>query len=201
MIPDAVKSGFVEGAWYTRYREYARDAHAFVEELHAALSQIDSVNLAVVDGNVRRDQLTPEVKTLFRRSDRLSTAARVFSAMSAEAFINLYGVVRLGESVYQKKLERQSILNKLDLLFLICESIVLEEKDEIRTTLQRLAEQRNALVHNKAKELDPNNLRQDDEIPNAAHEALRLMGRFFELFDELVPSSKPYLLDGVDPDD
>jgi hypothetical protein len=72
--------------------------------------------------------------------------------MAAEALLNFYGVVRLGETFYKRNLERMSIIPKLELLIAICDNKLLPKDAEISLVLRRVSERRNALVHPKPRE-------------------------------------------------
>jgi hypothetical protein len=74
--------------------------------------------------------------------------------MSIEAFLNAYGVEYLGEDVYNRKLERLSINQKLKKLLATCKNKLIDDKAEISIILRRLFERRNQIVHPKASEFD-----------------------------------------------
>ena len=113
--------------------------------------------------------------------------------MAVEAFLNFYGVVRLGEQTFQRQLERQGLVPKLEKLFLICEAIDLETGDELHQSAVAISKQRNQLVHQKAREFDPErgeSQRLGAHVPGAAQEAVAEMKRFFTLFEEVLPEAR-----------
>ena len=76
----------------------------------------------------------------------------VFSCMAVESFLNGYGVTRLGEAFYVQYYERLSIHQKLAALLATCDGILVDKSDEIVTTVRRLFDRRNRLVHPKTRE-------------------------------------------------
>ncbi len=117
-------------------------------------------------------------------------AATVFAAMAVESFLNLYGVIRLGEESFQKHYERLGLSAKTAAVVASCCSIVLEVDDEIVSVVSRLSSTRNALVHPKAKELRPGQARSGQTTPHErATGALEDAMRFFALFVALDPEA------------
>lgn len=135
----------------------------------------------------------PELYALVRRRDRLSDSVRIFAALAAEGFLNYYGVVRLGEEVFNVHFERLGLIPKLRTLLLVCDSISISTDDPLARALAQLANGRNSLAHPKAKEYPgyvPAEERPDVPVPEAAREAVSSMKSFFEQFVLLVPGSK-----------
>jgi hypothetical protein len=56
-----------------------------------------------------------------RKRDLLSDAVKIFSAMAVGAFLNYYGVVRLGEDECASHFERLGLVPKLRTLLLVCD--------------------------------------------------------------------------------
>jgi hypothetical protein len=61
----------------------------------------------------------------------LSASAQIYCSMSVEAFLNFYGVCRLGEEFYKRNLERSGIVQKLETLLESCDGILLAADEEI----------------------------------------------------------------------
>jgi len=119
------------------------------------------------------------------------SAAVVYAAMAVEGFLNYYGVKRLGEEFYRENLERLSPHRKLAALIATCTGQLLPNQAELVAIVRRLARQRNALVHPKAKEPKPR--RSGPHVhpaaPHTAADSVRDMERFFELFIQLDPEA------------
>jgi hypothetical protein len=82
-----------------------------------------------------------------------SEAAIVFAALAVEAFLNLYGVIRLGEGFYVRHFERLSISAKVAAIVASCTGQILEDTDEILIAANRLRSIRNDLAHPKVTEI------------------------------------------------
>ena len=117
----------------------------------------------------------------------------LFAAMAIEAFINFYGVSRLGEEQFKQHVERLPIERKMQLLLLICDGLEVEKGDRLIIALKAVADRRNALAHPKAKQVprdQPARDRSGWPIPEAAQEQIQTMREFFSEFGRLVPRSR-----------
>jgi hypothetical protein len=83
--------------------------------------------------------------------DQLSDSIRVYAAMAVEGFLNWYGVLRLGEAVFNEHFERLSLVTKAKTLLLVCDSLTLTRDDPLLAVMDKVAQSRNALVHPKAR--------------------------------------------------
>ena len=84
---------------------------------------------------------------------RAGLSSILFACMSIEAFINHYGVKRLGETFYKRFIERFGITEKIAVLVLICSQKIIEQHSPIITKARNLFDTRNRLVHPKAREI------------------------------------------------
>jgi hypothetical protein len=128
-----------------------------------------------------------------KQLDAICIAAQIFACMAVEAFLNLYGVQRLGEKFYKRNLERLGISEKLKILVTMCTQEILEDEDETTQIARRMFDRRNSLVHPKAKEINGFS----DLIPfestnhlKRAEEAVEEMELFFKRFEEIVGNEK-----------
>src|SRR2546425_3198603 len=83
----------------------------------------------------------------------LSDSTVVFAAMAVESFLNLYGVIRLGETFYSHNLERLGTGQKLAAILGTCCSALITSDDEIAQVVTSLSKRRNELVHPKTQEV------------------------------------------------
>jgi len=104
--------------WYSSdYLSLARDAIESLAELEAVTEEVKQNWPLPLGETIREPRLYPEIKVLAARRDRLSMATLIFSAMAVEAFLNYYGVLRIGEAAYTKHFERRlSMVEKLSAL-------------------------------------------------------------------------------------
>jgi hypothetical protein len=84
---------------------------------------------------VKQEETTEAHWHLTRKRDLLSDSVKIFTAMSVEAFLNFYGVLRLGPSGFDLKFERLGPVPKLKKLFKRCDSVVLDDMNPIVQTL------------------------------------------------------------------
>lgn len=179
------------GGWISDSQRYVSNAEEFLQELEAVASEVVARwPFPPGPGGALVGSAIPlELWDLARKRDRLSDSVRIFAAMAVEAFLNLYGVVRMGEAIYQEHFERLGLVPKLRQLLLICDSIVIEKDDPLVQSLSRIANGRNALVHPKASEADEGVERPSLPIPGAARDAFGEMRSFFEQFAKAVPTA------------
>jgi hypothetical protein len=114
----------------------------------------------VINSNKNMDERTlsmfikHETNVLDKECHRISISTHLFSCMTVEAFINHYGVKRLGESFYKKNIERIGITEKLSILVLTCFNMSLQKDNELVKKIRELFNIRNQLVHPKTKEFN-----------------------------------------------
>lgn len=98
--------------------------------------------------------------------------------MAVEAFINFYGVVRIGEDDYQRLFERLGAIPKLQTLLFVCDSLSVSTKDPLIKLLERITIRRNELAHPKTRETKGYVLgekRPGSSVPESAQEAVQDM--------------------------
>ena len=129
----------------------------------------------------------------FNQLNEFSTATQIFSCMAIESFLNFYGVNQLGEDFYKRNFERLSPNQKLEALIAIAVHLSLEKEDEICKVVRRMFDQRNRLVHPKAKQIKADSERIEIVFGtnNPVSDARKMvddMRLFFDLFRKLDPS-------------
>jgi hypothetical protein len=173
----------------SRYPEYSR---MLLDELIKLTAEIQAEwppgAGSLRSGDVGHAELWKKV----RRRDLLSDSVRIFTAMSVESFLNLYGVVRLGQTPFDVFVERLSQPKKLQALLDICHGIRVDQGSAITRTVIKIAQRRNDLVHPKVKEV-VGEITQTDK--DTAIEAVQDMATFYQQWTRLVPDSKFLLPD------
>jgi hypothetical protein len=195
--PFKLRPHVVTGQWVTkdaRYREYA---HELLSELEALCAELKIKYPPKKDTTIQNEKEYPtEYIKLLHLRDRTSDSVRLYAAMSVEGFLNFYGVLRLGQKVFDEHFERLGLIPKLKSLLLLCDALKVDEKDSLVVLLIKIAESRNNLVHPKTKEIDhthktdPKNV---IEIPKKAQQAVENMEAFFEKFALAVPEAGRYI--------
>jgi hypothetical protein len=186
---------------------YLSNVNVFVRRARECLLKLETVAADVrtkwpgsLDQTVKdAKRQHPELEALSFERDFLCDLVLLSSAMSVEAFLNYYGVVRLGEAEFNRHFERLGITRKLRALLLFCDSIRLADDDPLLIAVDKIAKIRNALVHPKTKELTeylPAEARGALLIPGAAQEAVAAMDSFFKEFEMALPKAKHLIPDG-----
>src|SRR5690349_14750711 len=161
----------------------AKDLRVVLEQKIAEVKQKAGRNASNVPEDDRR-----LVSADYRQVLGLVVATQLFACMTVESFLNYYGVQKLGEQYYKRNLERLGISQKLETLIAISTQELLDEKDEIVTTVRRMFERRNRLAHPKSKEITIDDKfvfpKSPDELEQAEN-SVKDMIAFFRKFQEI----------------
>lgn len=185
------------GGWSTPYRdyylyskesysEYLRIANVIKSEERrlAEKHRSDGVSEEYIDSYVIDD-----LADLHNKAYRAAIECHLYACMALEGFLNLYGVRRLGESFYQKNLERVGIIQKLSLIGVCCGQWYVDEDAQVSKDFRDLFDSRNRLVHPKTREITSMNIERfvyvhPAEIPVAGYiEQLERCVDFFMVAD------------------
>lgn len=185
-----------EGVWESndgRYRTYAHQLlaeHIFLCEEVLRKWPVDK------DTPITTPNAHPEIATLARRRDQSADTIRIYAAMAVEGYLNFYGVLRLGQDIFDEHFERLGLVPKLRLLLLTCDQLDVPKSDPLVLALDRIAQSRNALVHPKTKEVvgEPSLYKRTAiPAPETARAAVNDMESFFEAFLRAVPQAANHL--------
>ena len=196
LIPFVLRPHDSSGTWESndaRYRAYAHELLDQLEELTAEIHKKWPKGVISITDKTKY----PELWKLTRIRDRTSDNARIYAAMAVEGFLNFYGVLRLGQKVFDEHFERLSLIQKLQRLILISESIVISQQDPLVKTLESIAKGRNSLVHPKALEIKDSSKRTSTNIPDVAKKAVDGMESFFKQFALAVPAMLNHIETGT----
>lgn len=183
------------GAWLVDDHRYYENAHVLLAELEAVVVEVQNQWPKPITEAVKQEETSVAHWNLARKRDLLSDAVKVFSAMSVEAFLNFYGVVRLGQA-FDSKFEHFGPVKKLKRLFELCENVILTDTDPLVAVVDRIAKRRNRLVHPRVTEVADEAVGSDrggDKIPEVAREAVADMIVFFEEFGKREPNITHHL--------
>ena len=192
--PPNIRPADSTGSWLAEDHRYYENAHALLAELETVVVEVRNQWPKPLTEAVKQEETSVAHWNLARKRDLLSDAVKVFSAMSVEAFLNFYGVVRLGQA-FDSKFERLGPVDKLKRLFKLCEKIILADTDPLVVVVDRIAKRRNRLVHPQVTEVDEaiGVDRGGDKIPEVAREAVADMIVFFEEFGKREPNIAHHL--------
>jgi hypothetical protein len=181
------------GHWLSEDQRFYECAVLLLQELEHVATEICGKWPMPAGVSIRNRDEYPELSILVQRRDMLSDSIRIFSAMTIEAFLNFYGVVRLGDQWYNDHLVRLPATQKLKKILSICDGITITDTNKLVSLQEAIASRRNELVHPKSKQLtsltDIEN-RIGGKIPELAQDAVRDMEDFFVEFALQIPNAK-----------
>jgi hypothetical protein len=199
----SVRPSSTSGGWFVDDKRFYQYSHALLSELEAVAVEVKAQWPKPPSEAVKQQEASPDLWRLARRRDMLSDSVKVYSAMSVEAFLNFYGVVRLGQAYFDANIERLGPVAKLKRLFLLCESTNLTNADPLVVLLDRIAKRRNRLVHPRTVEIDTQASSVSgigDKMPEVAREAVADMIAFFEEFARRDPDISHHMPTSADRD-
>jgi hypothetical protein len=183
-------------AWTSDRRRYLQYVEQLLEELLPITAEVQAAWPPGASSAIPVGQMPPVLHRLCRKRDRLSDSVMLFSAMAVEAFINFYGVYRLGEEQFNSEMERMPLYQKVQLLLRECDRIEVDKEGPLMRVLKEVAERRNQLAHPKTKQVprdQPAEDRTGQPIPETAQRQIQAMREFFTEFGRLVPGSQHLL--------
>jgi hypothetical protein len=201
-MPTITSQGFAvrphdpEGVWESndgRYRGYARQLLAEHERLCTEVLKQWPTGAGSV---ISRPAQYPEIANLARSQSQTSDTTRIYASMAVEGYLNFYGVLRLGQQVFDDHFERMGLVPKLRVLLLVCDQLNVATNDPLVLLLEKVAQSRNSLVHPKTKEVvgDPATAKRTSlPMPETARLAVANMEAFFAAFIEAVPRAANHL--------
>lgn len=155
-----------QGGWISSHGFYYQCTYRTLEEYKVSLQKLESkeseLNQSHKDEEpeIRFSIIHHETSMLDNECYRHATSTHLFACMTIEAFLNHYGVKRLGEAYYKRNIERVGITEKLSILILACLGSVIKNDVELIKKTRALFDARNRLVHPKSREMDFGNLHQ-----------------------------------------
>ena len=112
-----------EGVWESNDGRYRTYAHQILAE-HVSLCDEVLKKWPIDAGAAITDpHAYPEISELGRRRDQTADTVRIYAAMAVEGYLNFYGVLRLGQDVFDEHFERLGLVPKLRALLLTCDQL------------------------------------------------------------------------------
>ena len=176
--------------WQSEDARYYENASALLAELIIIADKIKK-DWPAEKSSINKTEY-PNLYELGRKRDLVSDSVLIFSAMAVEGFVNFYGVLRLGEKVYQEYFERLPQEKKIKALLLFCDAIDIDNSHPLIKLSTKLARKRNNLLHPKTKEfsqLPAWESRSCSDTPETAIQAVKYLDDFFIEFVSLVPEA------------
>ena len=184
------------GDWESNDSRYRRYAHELLAEHVSLCDEVLQKWPVDMDATINTPPDYPEIESIARRRDQTVDTVRIYAAMAVEGYLNFYGVLRLGQDVFDEHFERLGLVPKLRALLLTCDQLNVAKSDPLVLALERVAQSRNSLVHPKTREVmsDPSqHKRTATLVPETAISAVSDMETFFATFIEAVPQAKNHL--------
>jgi len=185
------------GQWTSNDLRYREFAHELLAELNTQCTEFLEEFPFEADHTITREAY-PDLWTRDKIRFRTSDTVRIYSAMAVEGFLNFYGVIRLGNTVYDEWFEQLGLVTKLRSLLKVCDNLDVQENDPITLFLDKVAFSRNELVHPKVRKIPDDTTsyeRPSDKLPETAQESVQNMEAFFEAFLLAVPGIPANILE------
>ena len=96
----SVRPSSTSGGWFVDDKRFYQYSHTLLSELETVAIEVKAQWPKASSESVKQQEASPDLWRLARRRDMLSDSIKVYSAMSVEAFLNFYGVVRLGQAYF-----------------------------------------------------------------------------------------------------
>lgn len=147
-----------DGAWTNTYRLSYSSARYFYSAFGRSLNQLHQKEKALYKTEEpsfeEHECVISETSKERSACLREAAACLLFSCMAIEAFLNYYGVRRLGEPFFKRNVERIGITEKLAVVVAACCKKRMDENDTLPRAVRRLFDKRNSLVHPKTKDIE-----------------------------------------------
>lgn len=172
------------GIWESNYKRHRSHAHDLLFELEDLAQEVLAKWPEGAGSAIQNEERHPEVWVLAKRRDRTSDAVRIYASMAVEGLLNCYGVVTLGQAVFDEHFERLGLVPKLRQLLITAAQLNIPKNDPFVRHLENLAASRNKLVHPRTIEVKDlySHKRSAVKIPDVARQAVGDMEAFFEGF-------------------
>lgn len=152
-----VESFSCEGAWLTGHSSYFEAASEFLEIANNAADEYKGQWKTLLEEHGDDGYVNYLLIPLDNKIRRYAIASEIYCCVSIEAFVNFYGIRRLGEEFYKSNYERLTITAKISALIATCEGKLIPKHHPLLKSAKKLFDIRNQLVHPKATEItDPN---------------------------------------------
>lgn len=153
MVPRSIFPYSREGVWKTDYTLYIDEAVSLLDEYNKYLDHLNKLKQSVPKDEHEKDAyyfetVDPQQAVVYMSYVKLT----LMCCMSIEAFLNYYGVKRLGGKYYDDNIERLNPIRKINILIAICFQEVNREHPEAINEIKNLFNVRNAFVHPTTKE-------------------------------------------------
>jgi hypothetical protein len=180
------------GLWMSNDRRYRHWAHTQLGQLVTLCEKLNDI-WPMPGKAIKVKDASAELMTMIGQRDRLSDSTRIFCSMAVEGFINFYGVLRLGEECFNEHFERLGLVPKVRSILLFCDKLVIHRSAPIINLLDKVAQDRNRLVHPKTREIEIGTIsgrKWGDPTPETAINTVKNMEAFFAEFLFLVPDAR-----------
>lgn len=191
--PRAVPKGISFGSYHSPLFRATRE---FMKDVERAEQEVRDEVVRLRERLSMPAEFRPDIHV-----ERYSMAVQVLAAMTIEAAVDIYAVVRFGEVAARstwKRYHPRGIAGKLVEMLQAATGASPEAAAEILQIVDRIAKARNAFVHPKSDETlydnqgNPLRTRQEHLLPmtdgTAARDTYDDLLRFFELLHELDPT-------------
>ncbi len=178
------------GSWSAQHPFYCQCAYFNLkkyEEHYSTLTKLEETlktELKHIADPERDDLIYVKTYQIRQMCHESAVSMHLFLCMTIEAFVNHYGVRRLGEAFYKQNLERVGITEKIALIIATCFQKTIPKDNLIILKSRALFDKRNQFVHPKSKEINQNNLMNLANLHPKDFPVYRFLNDFEEIIEE-----------------
>lgn len=204
MKPTEIYSLETSGAWCSAYMSHHEDAWYYYTEYTLLIEKLNETEKQLRKNSENCESVIRHLtNTLTSDSYRAASSAHRYACLTIEGFLNFYGVKRLGEQYYKKKILKKPLIEKLTCLF----DILFKKSPDsaFSERIHSIFQLRNDLVHPKTQEVNSSNRNKFVNPHPRDHHATRAID-VLELFaDEMCLNdpkiSKSFYFPKYDPEE
>jgi hypothetical protein len=179
-----------DGIWKTDFPLYVDEAIDLMEEYNANIQQLIMLKQRIPNDAQDRElyyyeTIDPQHSKVYMSYVKLV----LICCMTVEAFLNLYGVRRLGDKYYNDNLERLNPIKKINVIMAICFQEVYRDRNDVIENIRNIFSVRNSFVHPTTKEYSLEDVHKKPELftptlctPEAGNNIIKYLRMFFEWF-------------------
>jgi hypothetical protein len=185
------------GFWEVPHLDHARSTRRLLAYVKAEATKLEAEESAFAVANPDTQFLWRHRTELLDFLNDLTGACELYSYLAVEAFLNHYGIVRLGERFFRRNIERLPPAKKMAVILASTEGVLLDPTSPLYRLTEQMFQRRNELVHPKSRNHDALTIRQFAPFQLYEHcePAVIQMEEFFRGFAEHHTSGFPLQFD------
>lgn len=147
------------GTWEVPHLEHARSARRLLAYVKAEADKLQEEEDSFTEANPGEQFLWRHYSSLLDFLGDLAGACELYTYLAVEAFLNHYGIVRLGNQFYRRNVERLAPAKKLAVILAATEGVLLPMESPLYRLTGKMFQRRNELVHPQSQNLQTASIR------------------------------------------